>query len=411
MSMDLAAFRELLSQAGQTALADAAALAPTEAGFLATFEKLRKRHSAERARAALETVLLRIRAKAKHSLADQLYLDRESLEQSSSEAVSRHRARRFRDYRNVLDLCCGAGIDAVHLAQEGCRVTAIDRDPLRLAMAEANAAAYGVGDRVKVLCGDVLSMELPPAEAAFVDPSRRDGDRRFLDPDRYQPPLGSVIERFPAHFPIAAKIAPGVARRDLERFDAEAEFISSGGELKECVLWLGPLKTTRRRATVLPDHTLASSEMMVEPPPAPIGEFIYDPDAAAIRADLMPLLAQQLDAAPIDHGVAVLTGSRLVPTPFADAYRALHAAPFHAARLRDYLRGQNVGRVTVLKRAVAIDANEVLKKLKLAGGNHRHVIITRSLGRVVAIVVEACSAARHSQAADGPYITPVPSGD
>src|SRR6185312_9960663 len=324
---DLVAFRELLSPVGQAALADAAALAPTEAGFLAAFEKLRKRHPAEIARAALEIVLLRTRAKNKHALADHLFFTRESLEQSSSEAVSRHRAGRFRDYRNVLDLCCGAGIDAIQLSREGCQVTAIDTDPLRVAMAETNAAAYGVGDRVKFVCGDVQSMELPSADAAFVDPSRRSGDRRFLDPNRYLPPLATVLERFPAHFPVAAKIAPGVPRRDFERFDAEVEFISSGGELKECVLWFGPFRTTQRRATVLPHDTIASNEVLVAPPPAAIGEFIYDPDSSVIRAGLVPLLARQLEAAPVDYGVAILTGSRVIRTSFADSYLVERAAP------------------------------------------------------------------------------------
>ena len=56
--MELEAFRELISPIGQEAIADAAALAPTEAEFLGHFEKLRKKHPAALVKAALETVLL-----------------------------------------------------------------------------------------------------------------------------------------------------------------------------------------------------------------------------------------------------------------------------------------------------------------------------------------------------------------
>ena len=48
---------------------------------------------------------------------------------------------------------------------------------------------------------------------------------------------------------LAAKIAPGVAWSDLTRWDAEVEFISVEGELKECVLWFGPLRTAAFRAS------------------------------------------------------------------------------------------------------------------------------------------------------------------
>ncbi len=387
--MDLSAFHNLLSSAGQRALADATALAPTEAGYLTAFERLRKRHVAELARSALETALLRTRAREKHALADRFYFTREALEQSSSDPVSRHRAERFREYANVLDLCCGVGIDAIHLALAGCRVEAIDFDPLRLAMAEANAAAAGVSERVRFHLGDVLAMELPPADAAFVDPSRRDGERRFLDPSRYQPPLGSVLARFSAGFPFGAKIAPGVARNDLEPFDAEVEFISSAGELKECMLWFGSLKGVSRRATVLPNHTLAADNPPPDPTADAIREYLFDPDSSVIRAGLVGLLAEQLDAVAVDFGIAVLTGAKKVHSPFAACYRIERSLPFKVETLRDALRELGVGRVTILKRAVDVDVNAVLKQLKLEGSVHRHVMLTRSLGKLVAIVCEA----------------------
>ena len=66
--MDIDTFRELLTPNGQRAIDAAAALAPTDAGFLAAFEKLRKRHPAPLAKAALETVLLRVQARAKFEI-------------------------------------------------------------------------------------------------------------------------------------------------------------------------------------------------------------------------------------------------------------------------------------------------------------------------------------------------------
>jgi SAM-dependent methyltransferase len=385
--MEYATFRALLAPEGQRAIADAAALRPTEAGFLAAVTTLRNRHPPALATVALETVLLREKARAKFALADRMYFTREALEQASGEAVARYRAGRFTRFLAVLDLCCGIGADTIALAAAGCRVEAVESDPLRLAMARENVRACGLADRVRFHEGDVRTVSLPPAGAAFVDPSRREGDRRFLDPDRYQPPLGAVFARFPAGFPLAAKIAPGVSRADLVKWDAEAEFVSVDGELKECVLWFGPLRTAARRATVLPGpHTLAADEPPPDPPPSELQDYVFDPDPAVVRADLLGLLAGQLGAAAVDHGVAFLTGPRPAALPFTACYRVEHAAPFHAGRLRDYLRRHGVGRLTVLKRAVDLDVNEVARKLKPEGTEHRTLILTRSLGRVVAIV-------------------------
>jgi SAM-dependent methyltransferase len=388
--MDLPTLRELLAPAGRAALADAAALAPTEAGFLGAFEKLRKRHPPALAKAALETVLLRHKARARFSTADRMYFTREALEQASGEVVSRYRAGRFGSYPAVLDLCCGIGADAIQLALAGCRVEAVDSDPLRLATAEANAAACGVGDRIRFHEADVLAAPLPAADAAFADPSRREGRRRFLDPDRYQPPLGDLLARLPPRFPVGVKIAPGVAWSDLGRFDAEVEFVSAGGELKECVLWFGPLRTAARRATVLPGAESLSAEAAADdPPPSEPRGYVFDPDPAVIRAGLTGLLAAQLGAAAVDWGVALLTGPAPVRSPFAACYRVEHAAPFHLGKLRDYLRERRVGRVTALKRASELDVDEVTRKLKLDGPEHRVVILTRSGGRPWVIVGES----------------------
>jgi len=93
-------------------------------------------------------------------------------------------------------------------------------------------------------------------------------------------------------------------------------------------------------------------------------------------------------AAPLEYGVAILTGPQPETSPFADCYRVEHAAPFHLGKLRDYFREHNVGRVTILKRAVDLDVNQVTRGLKLAGPEHRHLILTRAGGRTVGVVAE-----------------------
>jgi hypothetical protein len=240
---------------------------------------------------------------------------------------------------------------------------------------------------VTFLLADVLADPLPEVGAVFVDPARRSGGRRFVSLAEYQPPPRELLARFPPGFPVACELAPAVSREELEAFAGEVEFVSLEGELKECVLWLGPLVTVRRRATVLP-----SGESLAADAPAPPllvtapRRFLYDPDPTVTRAGLVTNLGEQLAATMIDPTIAFLTNDARTPTPFATGYEIEEAMPFHARRLGEALRGRGVGRVTVVKRGSAVVGEDLVRKWKLTGSGHRCVILTRAGGEPFAII-------------------------
>lgn len=97
-------------------------------------------------------------------------LDEEGRVSLTPEALAMAMARPFSG-RSVVDTTCGAGGDTIALARAGARVTAIERDPARLALARHNARVYGVEARVRWLVGDAVAL-LPTlsADLAYVDP-------------------------------------------------------------------------------------------------------------------------------------------------------------------------------------------------------------------------------------------------
>ena len=196
--MDLDTFRALLTPGGQALLAEAAALGPTEATLLPCITRLRRRHPALEpalVAAALEQVILRGKAAGKFARAERMYFTREGLEQATGEAVARHRARRYAPFGPVADLACGLGGDALALARDHA-VVAVDRDPLRLALARENARVYGVAARLTPVLADLADLPPPRADALFCDPGRRvagpGGSRRVFAAAGYQPPLTLV---------------------------------------------------------------------------------------------------------------------------------------------------------------------------------------------------------------------------
>lgn len=393
--MDLPTFDWLLGPEGQAVLAELALHPLNEAATLPELMRLRRTLSPAQAAAALEIALLRRRAVAKFPAAARLYLTREALEQASAAPVAAHRAARLAaSYGHVADLGCGIGGDALALAAAGARVTAVDRDPLRLAMARANAEALGLADRISFAQCDLLTEPPPRAEAFFCDPGRRAGGRRRFSVAEYEPPLARVLA-WRQHTPaLAVKLAPGVSIAELPP-DAEIEFVSLEGELKEAVLWCAPLARVARRATVLRTtgneqterHELAGDPRNHQPSAiSPPRAFLYEPDPAVIRAGLVADLAANLDAAQLDPEIAYLTAERHIVTPFARAWPVLAWLPFSLKRLRARLRELGAGPVTVKKRGSALDADALARQLSGPGTRPLVAVLTRVQGRPAALI-------------------------
>jgi SAM-dependent methyltransferase len=415
----------LRSPQGRAALAAAAALAPTESSRLAALDGLRRHFPPGLAAAALEQALLRRRAVAKFADADALFFTREALEQSTGDIVAAYRAERFRPFARVLDLGCGIGGDAMALAATGRTVIAVDRDPVRLGLCEMNLTA--LGHTATHINADILTGPLPDADAAFCDPARRVGGKRVLSPNDSDPPPRAVMAKFPHGFPLGFKLAPGVIVDEAVALGGEVEFISLDGELKECCVWTGALKSTGRRATVIrvvhslrereglrpgedtratchgsndvnsdtrsPTRSRSERTTLAAEDPAPwpvvtdVGEFVYDVDATVVRSGLVGDLAKLTGLTAIDYRVAFLTGP-LVASPFAVGFRVDDVCPLDAKAVGKVLQSCDVGRVTVVKRGVEADAEKLTAKWKSDRPGHRTVILTRVAGRAKAIVAE-----------------------
>ena len=287
----------------------------------------------------------------------------------------------------VADLGCGIGADTIALAEAGLHVLAVERDPVRARIAQVNVAALDLAGRVEVLCADWTALRFD-VDAVFVDPSRRSGEQRIFRLADMEPPFSAVLallEQTPA---VAVKMMPGIADEDIPS-NAEVEFISERGAMKEALLRFGGLRTgAARRATLLPGpFQLDSNSPVGDVPTSEPLAFLFEPDPAILRATLVQHLATQLGAAQLDPTIAYLTIDRLVETPFAKAWRVLRHGPFHLKTLNHWLREMNAGEVVVKKRGTAIDPDEFRRRLKTTpGGQPLTVFLTRVQARPWMIV-------------------------
>ena len=313
--------------------------------------------------------------------------DREAAEQASSERIATWRATRFIG-RRVLDLCCGSGADAVALSRVAEHVTAVDRDEQRLSWAECNVRRYGDAERTTFLHADVTG-DLPPGDAAFLDPDRRASGKRRVSPDAYSPPL-EAWERIKRQTPhLAVKVAPGIAYEDIPT-DAVPEFVQERGQCREATLWYGDLRPSARTATVLtPDgHHSFNADTDEDLSIAAPGAYLFDPGPAAVRAHLVTHLAAKLNAWRLDDRIAYLSGDVARQTPFAATFRIEEVWPFHLKRLQRALAERNIGALEILTRRFPMQPDELRPRLRLAGERQASLILTKIHDRPIAILAD-----------------------
>ncbi|MEU8519705.1 class I SAM-dependent methyltransferase [Streptomyces sp. NBC_01216] len=377
---DLSSFATLLSPEGQTLLAVLRDHDPAQE--LAVASRLRREHPADLVTAAIGQARLRQRAVAKFGAEDayRMYFTPNGVEQSTRATVGTYRAGRLRELgvRSVADLCGGIGGDAIAFARAGISVLAVDRDPLTAEAARANAAALGLDGLIEVRCADVTEIDTTPYDAVFVDPARRGGRGRIFDPEGYSPPLSWATEAARKAPHAALKIAPGVPHEAVPP-EAEAEWISDGGDVKEAVLWFGTTPGARR-ATLLPGGGSLTGRGLPNPAVRPVGRYLYEPDGAVIRAHLVAEVAEDLAGGLVDETIAYVTADELRPTPFAAAYEITDRLPFNLKKVKALLREREVGTLTVKKRGSAVEPEEMRRRIKPKGPNAATLFLTRVAG-------------------------------
>jgi len=352
-------------------------------------------HSPGLVAAVLTQQKLRSKAEQKFGpFARRMLFTEAGLEQATRLSVAALHAGRFRSagISSVADLGCGIGADALAIAALDIAVTAVERDEVTAAIAAFNLAPL---PGAHVVNADAEQVSLDGVGGVFLDPARRTAGHqntsRLRDPADFSPSLDFAFG-LGARLPTGVKLGPGVDR-DLVPEDAEAQWISVDREVVELGVWFGPLARPgiRRSALVIGDHgtaELTGPADSEDVDTGPIGDYVYEPDGAVIRARMIGDLARSLDASMLSTGIAYLSAPDLVATPFARAFRVLEVLPFDERAIRQALAARGIGSLEIKKRGVDVDPAQLRKKLALKGRASGTLIVTRIAGRHSALLVE-----------------------
>ena len=393
--MNRAELVELLSPEGLRLL-DALPEWDSSADIVRTVAELRKQgHSPTLVAAVLSQARLRQRARAKFGeFADRMLFTEAGLEQATRLKVAALHAGRFAraGIGHVADLGCGIGGDALAMAAVDLEVTAAEADEVTAAIAAYNLTPF---PRARVLHSRAEDVPLGGIGGAWLDPARRTtaGGRttRLTDPAAYSPSLDFAFG-LADRLAVGVKLGPGTDR-DVIPDGVEAQWVSIDGDLVELGVWFGPLARPgigRAALVIRGDHAaeLTAPADAEDAPTGPLGDYLYEPDGAVIRARLIGDFARANGGWMLSDGIAYVTADRAVDSPFARGFRVLERLPNDERQLRQALAQRGVGTLEIKKRGVDLDPASLRTRLKLRGDAAATLVITRENGRRATLLVE-----------------------
>lgn len=380
--MDREDFIRLLSPDGQALLEEVEY--DSKQDVLKLVSSLRaKGHDPLLVAAVLTQAKLRKRAEGKFGeFSKRMLFTEAGLEQASRLKVAALHAGRFSNagIKEVADLGCGIGSEAMAMAAIGISVKAFDIDELTAAIATYNLSPF---DNAEVFQEDVTGLDLTKFEALFFDPARRDiaKSKRIFDPNNYSPNYNFCIEQAKLK-PTGIKLGPGQDRKSIPD-DAEAQWVSVDGDLVELSLWFGKVKRPdiARSALLLAgsgSHEITSSEK--ESPDgkvAELGSFVYEPDNSLIRSRLISDFAETEGLTFIAPEIAYLSSNQKIDSPWVRGFEVQDNLAFDRKKLKTYLRERDIGILEIKKRGSDISPEQLRQELSPKGEGAATLIVTR----------------------------------
>ena len=343
--------------------------------------KLRKQWNVDEITVAAELVAAREKAKGKLDNAITLASDFAGVQQATSSAIARHKAKRFMGHSNIVDLCCGIGSDLCALPDNA---IGVDLDSLRCWMAGKNT-------NKTVHCCDATTFELNDDCVIHIDPSRRNSARRIFELEEMIPKFSEVVTITKKTSGGCIKLSPAINPEDIEALSHpyEIEYIEEKNSLVQGAVWYGSL-TQRVGETTATSIKLSESFSGTMEPPAfstEINNWILEPNVALERASLHGTLGNTFGATELSPGIGLLTSSKNPMNPWFTAFEVLATTTLRLEKVAAILREFGCTQVEIKTRGKTIDPNQWQKKLNKKASGPLLTIFALRLGKKrVAIV-------------------------
>ena len=326
-----------------------------------------------------------------------------SCEQCSSEATARYKAELVGMCHRLIDLTAGYGIDTFHLAEGMSEAHYVERNAELCAIAQHNFQLYRPHIQVHNTTAESFLASLSnssPSERPitntliYIDPARRSqsGGKvfRIEDCEPNVIDLLPTLRRIASH--IMIKFSPMLditaALRALGR-DWDTHIVAVNNEVKEVLFLTGKgvihavnIRTRKMRT----DRFFFSpeDEKQAELQLAPhIQQYIYEPNAAIIKAGAFRLIAKQYELQKLDTNTHLYTSDTYMSGFPGRIWQVIDAEIKEPKRQLD----KSV-RYSIISRNYPLSPEDIRKKYKLKDGDDRYLIAARHQGKPLLIGAE-----------------------
>ena len=323
-----------------------------------------------------------------------------SCEQCSSEATARYKAELVGMCHRLIDLTAGYGIDTFHLAEGMSEAHYVERNAELCAIAQHNFQLYRPHIQVHNTTAESFLASLSnssPSERPitntliYMDPARRSqsGGKvfRIEDCEPNVIDLLPTLRRIGSH--IMIKFSPMLditaALRALGR-DWDTHIVAVNNEVKE-VLFLtgkGVIHAVNIRTREMQTDRFFFSpedEKQAELQLAPhIQQYIYEPNAAIIKAGAFRLIAEQYELQKLDTNTHLYTSDTCMSGFPGRIWQVIDAEIKEPKRQLD----KSV-RYSIISRNYPLSPEDIRKKYKLKDSDDRYLIAARHQGKPLLI--------------------------
>ena len=306
-----------------------------------------------------------------------------AMEQCSSEATARYKARIAGQGQLFVDLTAGFGVDMAFISQGFKQAVHVERQEQLCAISSHNFTLLGL-NHIEVVCGDGVAYlhTMPHADLIYIDPARRDehGARTYGIADCTPNVLELLDEMLEKANRLMIKLSPML---DWQKAVAdvgpvrEVHIVSVDNECKELLLIVSKKESPLRVFCVNNDDIFEYDPQEKAPYTTIIPEiphFLYEPNASVMKAGCFDWVAQQYGVSQLDKNSHLFVSDTEADSFPGRQFMIEKIVSMNKRELKDALEGIDRANITV--RNFPMSVAELRKRLKLKDGGDLYIFAT-----------------------------------
>ncbi|KAB2840139.1 MAG: class I SAM-dependent methyltransferase, partial [Melioribacteraceae bacterium] len=313
------------------------------------------------------------------------------LEQCSSELTANYKSHKMKGQK-IIDLTGGLGIDAIYFSKNFNEVIYCELNEELAEIAEHNFKILGIKN-ISVKKGDGLKLlkefENNYFDWIYVDPSRRDKDKRSVDIKYYSPDVVESMSMFLSKAKnICFKLAPAFDIKEAERnFPNMNEFsvVSVKNECKEVLIFFNKKNEKRIKSAVILNEENQSEvfeseienncEVEFSFPREEM--FFYEPDAAIRKVGLTKLIAGKYNLKSINPLSEYLVSENEIENFPGRKFKILFTGFYNEKKIKQFLSEKKISKANIARSNFPRKPEIIKEKLKLKDGGDYYLFFTK----------------------------------